>query len=189
MPKKRWHVCILQDAGEKLSVHVTNEPDNLRPAPSYREACRDRTEALKRRRALTELGTGGMRVLMRERISVSSSPPRLATKLFQIVNEGFTCAHCGASVEPTAHDGPRNHCPFCLYSIHVDINPGDRANRCRGLLTPVGVETSGKKGFVIMYRCESCGETTRAKAASKSTVQPDNFEVIVALSQKMMRGK
>ncbi len=203
MPKKRWHVCILQDTGGKLFVHVTNEPDKLRPAPSYREACRDRTEALKRSRALTELGTGGMRVLMRERKIPSPlagegrergntgtfSETCLATKLFQVVNEGFVCAHCGASVEPTAHDGPRNHCPFCLYSMHVDINPGDRANRCRGLLAPVGVETSGKKGFVIVYRCERCGEHARAKATSKSTVQPDNFEAIVALSQKMIHGK
>ena len=184
MPKKRWHVCVLQGAGGKFSVHVTNEPSSVHPTPAYLEACRDRTDALKRGGALTKLGTGGLRVLMRKHDADSSDAPRLERKLYQVVNEGFTCIHCGASVQPTNRGAPRNHCPFCLYSMHVDINPGDRANPCRGLLAPVGVETSGKKGYVIVYRCESCGEKTRAKAASKSTVQPDNFEAIVALSRK-----
>ena len=24
----------------------------------------------------------------------------------------------------------RNHCPNCLYSLHVDIEPGDRESEC-----------------------------------------------------------
>lgn len=26
----------------------------------------------------------------------------------------------------------RNHCPNCLYSLHVDIEPGDRESECGG---------------------------------------------------------
>ena len=29
-----------------------------------------------------------------------------------------------------------NHCPRCLYSKHVDINPGDRAEQCDGMMEP-----------------------------------------------------
>ena len=61
-------------------------------------------------------------------------------------NHGFTCAHCGAEVRPLANGSVRNHCPVCLYSLHVDVQPGDRASDCHGLLRPVGVEQSGKSG-------------------------------------------
>ncbi|MBR6751902.1 MAG: RNHCP domain-containing protein, partial [Alphaproteobacteria bacterium] len=37
--------------------------------------------------------------------------------------ENFTCAHCGAEV---FGNGYTNHCPKCLWSRHVDNNPGDR---------------------------------------------------------------
>lgn len=33
----------------------------------------------------------------------------------------------------------RNHCPNCLYSLHVDITPGDRAADCGGIMEPVAV--------------------------------------------------
>ena len=36
----------------------------------------------------------------------------------------FTCVHCGAEVLPMGKSS-RNHCPFCLWSLHVDILPGD----------------------------------------------------------------
>ena len=47
----------------------------------------------------------------------------------------------------------------------------------------MGVETSGAKGYVIVYRCERCRETTRAKAALKTPVQPDDFDKIIELSK------
>ncbi len=65
--------------------------------------------------------------------------------------------------------------------------PGDRKNRCRGLLVPIEVETSGRKGYVITYECAKCGERTRAKAALKSTVQPDDFDMLVELSRSALK--
>ncbi|MCJ7545146.1 MAG: RNHCP domain-containing protein, partial [Phycisphaerae bacterium] len=39
----------------------------------------------------------------------------------------FICEHCALVVSPdpggTAH---RNHCPHCLWSVHLDLRPGDR---------------------------------------------------------------
>ncbi len=102
----------------------------------------------------------------------------------QGTNEGFCCAHCGAEVPPLANGSYRNHCPTCLYSLHVDLFPGDRANGCGGLLEPVGVEYSGKKGWIITHRCTRCGALRRNKAALDDPEKPDSFERLLELSQR-----
>jgi hypothetical protein len=99
-------------------------------------------------------------------------------------NEGFTCLNCGLTVLPLSGGGCRNHCPACLHSLHVDENPGDRASGCGGVLEPVGVLHSGKKGWVIVHRCAACGATRRNKAALGDPVQPDDFERVLELSRK-----
>ncbi len=101
----------------------------------------------------------------------------------QGTNASFDCAHCGAEVRPLSNGSVRNHCPACLWSLHVDVNPGDRASDCRGPMRPVGVEHSGKKGWVIVHRCERCGHTGRNKAALDDPVQPDDFDELVRLSR------
>ena len=100
----------------------------------------------------------------------------------QGTNESFTCARCGAIVTPLENGSVRNHCPSCLWSLHVDEFPGDRASDCGGLLEPVGVDHSGKKGWIIVHRCQSCGATRKNKAALDDPVMPDNFDLIVQLS-------
>ena len=41
----------------------------------------------------------------------------------------FTCKVCGRLCTPqNAGSDHRNHCPNCLSSLHVDIEPGDRAS-------------------------------------------------------------
>ena len=89
----------------------------------------------------------------------------LLSKRFSKNDDGFVCLHCGRQVEPLGYTS-RNHCPHCLWSVHVDVNPGDRANPCRGALKPVRTEPDPKKGFVVIHRCERCGEIRRNKAAS-----------------------
>ena len=44
-------------------------------------------------------------------------------KKFERNREDFTCNNCELFVQG---DGYTDHCPSCLYSKHVDINPGDR---------------------------------------------------------------
>ncbi len=53
----------------------------------------------------------------------------------------FKCLNCGKIVSDSRFMGTenRNHCPFCLWSKHVDIKPGDRAQLCHGLMKPVGL--------------------------------------------------
>lgn len=83
---------------------------------------------------------------------------------------------------PPLHNGSiRNHCPQCLYSLHIDVFPGDRANTCLGPLEPVAVEQHGKKGWIIVHRCQVCGVQVRNKAALDDPT-PDNYDLIIELS-------
>ena len=101
-------------------------------------------------------------------------------KRFQTLDEGFVCAHCGSAVKPNGVTS-RDHCPKCLTSIHVDINPGDRANPCRGVLRPVSAEPHPKKGFVIHYKCEKCNAKVSNKAAMTGAV-PDDTDLLIRLT-------
>ena len=102
-------------------------------------------------------------------------------KRFTKNDDSFICVHCGKKVEPLGYTS-RNHCPHCLWSLHVDINPGDRANPCRGELEPIRTEPDAKKGFIIIHRCKRCGEIRRNKAALGEKNQPDNMSLIINLT-------
>ena len=56
----------------------------------------------------------------------------METKRFTKNDSGFVCANCGREVPPLGYSS-RNHCPYCLCSLHVDVNPGDRAADCGGI--------------------------------------------------------
>lgn len=88
--------------------------------------------------------------------------------------EDFNCAHCGAVVRG---NGYTNHCPHCLWSRHVDENPGDRAATCGGMMRPISVAPDGVR-FVIMHRCEICGKTKRQR-----TADDDDMDAIIKLSR------
>ena len=77
-------------------------------------------------------------------------------KRFNELDEGFICEHCGKEVSPLGYTS-RDHCPYCLYSKHVDINPGDRENTCCGLLKPIEIEKF-KDTYKIVYKCTKCNQ-------------------------------
>lgn len=81
--------------------------------------------------------------------------------------EDFICENCGFEV---VGNGYTNHCPKCLYSKHVDINPGDRASECGGLMTPVSVEGTQKE-YVLTHKCMVCGYTKNNKVATGDSVE------------------
>jgi len=102
-------------------------------------------------------------------------------KRFRKNDEGFICAVCGHEVKPLKYSS-RDHCPRCLSSIHIDIKPGDRANPCRGILKPIQVLPDPKKDFIIIYRCEKCGETVRCRAAMQGD-SPDDMSLLIKLTR------
>ena len=91
-------------------------------------------------------------------------------------DENFICEHCNNNVNRLGYTA-RDHCPNCLYSKHVDINPGDRANECKGLLKPIGIEKF-KDTYKIIYKCEKCGRLHKNKMADD-----DNMDLIIELSK------
>lgn len=94
----------------------------------------------------------------------------------------FICAYCGKSVLPVTNGSYRNHCPYCLYSMHIDNKPGDRANTCGGLMKPIGIIYHSKKGYQIRHKCVKCGSEKTNKIAA-NTVMPDDFRRILELSK------
>jgi hypothetical protein len=84
------------------------------------------------------------------------------TQNFKRQIEDFVCENCG---EEVLGSGFTNHCPRCLFSKHVDINPGDRAEECGGLMEPLGVELEKGK-YVITQKCLKCGRLWRNEASA-----------------------
>ncbi|MEI8339431.1 MAG: RNHCP domain-containing protein [bacterium] len=79
------------------------------------------------------------------------------SKLFQKRVEDFVCEHCGQAVTGS---GYTNHCPNCLWSKHVDVNPGDREDECQGMMKPYWIEAVGDK-YYVWQKCEKCDHERR----------------------------
>jgi hypothetical protein len=97
----------------------------------------------------------------------------MLTKKFQKRKEDFMCEHCSFEVKGT---GYTNHCPQCLWSKHVDVNPGDRAATCGGMMKPVRVETEKGLKQLLTHRCEKCGYEKRNRLEIG-----DNFDAVLAV--------
>ena len=93
---------------------------------------------------------------------------------FQPRKENFVCENCGAEVKG---NGYTNHCPHCLYSKHVDINPGDRQETCGGLMEPVDLELKDGK-YILVHRCQKCGFERRNRVCEE-----DDFEAVLMLAR------
>ena len=89
--------------------------------------------------------------------------------------ENFICENCGKSV---IGNGYTNHCPFCLYSKHVDINPGDRSCTCGGLMKPIEIQQKNGE-FVILHKCTKCGLERKNKVQEN-----DDINKIIEISKK-----
>ena len=89
----------------------------------------------------------------------------METKRFTKNDSGFICAHCGKEVEPLGYTS-RNHCPFCLWSLHLDENPGDRASDCGGQMEPVAVWVRKHGEWAIIHRCRICGWLSSNRVAA-----------------------
>lgn len=96
-------------------------------------------------------------------------------KRFSMKDEEFICENCGLNVSKLSYTA-RDHCPYCLYSKHVDINPGDRLNECHGLLKPIGIEKY-KNTYKIIYKCCKCHQLHKNIMAND-----DDFDKIINLS-------
>lgn len=95
------------------------------------------------------------------------------TFMFKKHVENFICEHCGAE---NIGDGFTNHCAQCLWSKHVDVDPGDRAATCSGMMKPVSVEGIVGK-YDLIFVCETCGHTKKNKVSDR-----DNFTAVLQIA-------
>lgn len=69
----------------------------------------------------------------------------------------FVCQHCKRTVPIDAYGTQhRNHCPWCLWSRHVDNRIGDRKSACYGNMEPIAVWAKENGEWSIVHRCQSC---------------------------------
>ena len=92
-------------------------------------------------------------------------------------SDHFNCKNCVSKVSYRAPGTKnRNHCPFCLYSLHVDKKVGDRRSTCNSLMEPVGKIIKHDGEEVIVHKCTGCGEVRKNRIAGD-----DSFEKVELL--------
>ena len=77
----------------------------------------------------------------------------------------FICQNCEKKVSNLAWGTKnRNHCPFCLHSLHVDNIVGDRLSKCGG-------KTFKKDGEeLLVHQCIKCGEIRKNRVAGDDSL-------------------
>ncbi len=91
---------------------------------------------------------------------------------------GFICSHCGGTVSLEGGGTQnRNHCPRCLWSLHLDYKPGDRASCCDGEMEPVSVWVRKGGEWAVIHRCNECGHLSSNRIASD-----DNEMLLLSLA-------
>ena len=97
---------------------------------------------------------------------------------------GFVCTNCGRLIpESSPGTSQRNHCPFCLWSLHVDIRPGDRNSLCRAPMEPIALWASETEELRILHRCTGCGVIKPNRIAGD-----DSEEAIEALTARLVHA-
>ena len=101
----------------------------------------------------------------------------------------FKCSCCHVLVS-SAHIlsgvDHRNHCPFCLWSCHLDLYAaGDRLSACKGQMRPIGLtlkrgrnkyrrEAGGE--LMLIHQCVDCGTLSINRIAAD-----DDASIIIAV--------
>ena len=105
---------------------------------------------------------------------------RYSDSCFDTQEKPFKCQFCGRTVSPLgAGTRHRNHCPYCLCSKHLDIEPGDRAADCGGTMEPVAVWVRKGGEWAIIHRCRVCGALSSNRIAAD-----DNQLKLISLAVK-----
>jgi len=101
----------------------------------------------------------------------------ISSRRFTARNENFICVVCKKEVS-ASKKSYRNHCPFCLSSLHVDIFPGDRMEKCHGVMSAKKLEQKRGK-WIIVHQCQLCGKEQKNK-----TAEDDSQEALVLVAKK-----
>ena len=94
--------------------------------------------------------------------------------------DAYRCRRCKLMVSHLALGTQhRNHCPSCLWSIHVDQNPGDRRSDCLALMEPIAIWVQPRGEWSLVHRCHGCGALNSNRIAGD-----DNAFVLMSLAAR-----
>ena len=124
-------------------------------------------------------------------------------KAFQIeINVDFKCQHCGAYVSAAralAGVANRNHCPYCLWSRHLDLfEAGDRLAACKAPMRPVGLTLKNSRNkyahigngeLMLVHLCTDCERISINRIAADDVPQAimEVFEASLVLLDRLMQ--
>ena len=106
----------------------------------------------------------------------------------------FRCGHCHVLVS-SAHllsgVNNRNHCPYCLWSCHLDLYAaGDRLSACKAPMKPIGLTMKmGKNKYqreargelMLIHQCTDCGTLSINRIAAD-----DDSETVMAIFEESL---
>ncbi len=106
----------------------------------------------------------------------------------------FRCAHCGGLVS-SAHlfsgVNNRNHCPYCLWSCHLDLfAAGDRLSACKAPMQPIGLTMKRSRNkyrheargeLMLVHECSECKTLSINRIAAD-----DDSETVMAVFQESL---
>lgn len=91
----------------------------------------------------------------------------------------FRCGNCGAlvsSMHMLSAVNNRNHCPYCLWSCHLDLySAGDRLSACKAKMKPVGLtmkksrnkyQLSPRGELMLVHICTDCNSVSINRIAA-----------------------
>lgn len=106
--------------------------------------------------------------------------PKKTTTNKTVEKDVFRCTNCNELIaRGGAGSEHRNHCPWCLHSLHLDDIPGDRAANCGGLMEPVAVWVRTDGEWAVIHRCCECGDLSSNRIAAD-----DNPALLISLAAK-----
>ncbi len=109
----------------------------------------------------------------------------------------FRCAHCHNLV-PSTHIvsgvNNRNHCPYCLWSFHLDLFvAGDRLSACKGQMKPIGLTMKNGRNkyrldqrgeLMLVHQCVECGNLSINRIATD-----DDISMIITVFQHSLENQ
>jgi hypothetical protein len=107
----------------------------------------------------------------------------------------FRCARCHVIV-PSTHlisgVNNRNHCPYCLWSCHLDLYAaGDRLSACKASMKPIGLtmkngrnkyQREARGELMLIHQCTVC----RALSINRIAADDDAGTVLAVFRESLV---
>ena len=117
------------------------------------------------------------------------------SRLRSCPNADFVCKRCQAYVSAVvilAGVHNRNHCPYCLWSRHLDLfKAGDRLAACKGVMRPIGLTCkqtfkrynpgNSPGELMLVHYCTECEMISINRIAAD-----DDAEAVLALCEPLL---